>query len=67
MGAVVLLANWPFTLLVIMPTNHRLGAIAPDQAGPQSRALIEHWGMLHAVRSALGAVATVLFLAASLR
>lgn len=67
LGAAVLLANWPFTLLVIMPTNHRLGAIAPVQAGPQSRALIEHWGRLHAVRSALGAVATLLFLLASQR
>jgi hypothetical protein len=67
LGALVLLANWPFTLLVIMPTNHRLQAIAPDAAGAESRALIEHWGGLHAVRSALGAGATVLFLVASLR
>ena len=64
-GAIVLLANWPFTLLVIMPANHLLNETTPEQAGPASRALIEKWGGLHAVRSALGAIATVVFLWAS--
>ena len=61
-GAVVFFANWPFTLLCIMPTNHRLKAIAPDQAGPASRAMLETWGRLHAIRGALGAAATLIFL-----
>jgi hypothetical protein len=65
-GALVLVANWPYTLLVIMPTNHVLNAIAPQDAGPKSRALIQKWGKLHAVRTALGAAATVLMLLASL-
>jgi hypothetical protein len=42
-GAALILANWPYTLLGIMPTNHALKAIADDDAGPQSRALIEKW------------------------
>jgi hypothetical protein len=49
-----------------MPTNKRLMAMAPEAAGPESRALLEKWGKLHAVRTALGAVATALFLLASL-
>jgi hypothetical protein len=65
-GALVLLANWPFTLLAIMPTNNHLMAIEPLNAGPESRALIQQWGQLHAVRSGLGATATVIFLWASL-
>jgi Domain of unknown function (DUF1772) len=65
LGGVVLVANWPYTLLGIMPTNHILNAIEPKDAGPTSRALIEKWGGLHAVRTALGAAATVIFLWAS--
>ena len=65
-GAVVLLANWPYTLLVIMPVNHKLNAIELDRAGPESRALIVRWGGLHARRTMLGFLATALFLFAML-
>jgi hypothetical protein len=66
-GALVLLANWPFTLIVILPTNKLLLDIKPQNADPKSRELIEKWGSLHAVRSLLGAAATMLFLWASLQ
>ncbi|MFI0844601.1 DUF1772 domain-containing protein [Mesorhizobium sp. IMUNJ 23232] len=66
-GAVVLVANWPFTLIVIMPTNKILMATDPSQAGPESRALLIKWAGLHAVRTVLGFAATVIFLLASLR
>ena len=61
LGSVVLLANWPFTLLAIMPTNKRLKAIQPAQANGDSRALLLSWGKLHDVRSALGLVSTMIF------
>lgn len=66
-GAFLLLANWPYTLLVILPTNSALMAIASDEAGPNSRSLIEKWGQLHAARTALGAAATIAFLWATSR
>ncbi|MDP1751454.1 MAG: DUF1772 domain-containing protein [Reyranella sp.] len=65
-GAVVLAANWPYTLIFIMPVNQQLNAIGPEQAGPESRALIVRWGGLHARRTVLGVVATALFLWAAL-
>jgi Domain of unknown function (DUF1772) len=61
-GAVAMLAPWPWTLVVIKPANDALLATAPDQAGPQTRALIVKWGTLHAVRTALGALATLAYL-----
>ena len=66
LGALLLITNWPYTMLGIMPTNHSLMAIDPAQAGSESRALIEKWGTLHAVRTALGFAATLVFLWASL-
>ena len=62
LGAAVIVANWPYTLLVIMPTNNKLMAIAPEAAGPEARRTVEHWAALHAERSALGAAATLIFL-----
>jgi Domain of unknown function (DUF1772) len=65
-GALAIIAPWPWTLLVIKPVNDALLATAPEQAGPPSRALIERWGGLHAVRTALGALASLAFLWACL-
>jgi hypothetical protein len=62
LGGAVLLANWPYTLLGIMPTNNTLMAIRSDAANAETRRLVEKWGGLHAIRSALGAAATIIFL-----
>jgi hypothetical protein len=66
LGAGVLVANWPFTVLGIMPTNRKLMATLPSNAGADSRRLIEHWAVLHAGRTALGFAATLIFLWASM-
>ncbi len=61
-GAVLLGAVVPFTFIVIMPTNHRLLAPGRDLASADTRALLERWGRLHAVRSALSLAASALIL-----
>ena len=66
-GAVVIISAWPYTLLVIKPTNDELLAIDPTNAGPRVRMLIEKWGRLHAGRTAIGVLTMILFLWASLR
>ncbi|MBT4740219.1 MAG: DUF1772 domain-containing protein [Rhodospirillaceae bacterium] len=62
LGAIVLVANWPFTLLAIMPINNQLAAISPDSVGAEMRPLMEQWGRRHAVRTALGAASTLIFI-----
>ncbi|MFL5493656.1 MAG: DUF1772 domain-containing protein [Gemmatimonadales bacterium] len=47
----------PFTLLVILPTNKRLLDPGLDRGSAEAAALLARWGQLHAVRSALGALA----------
>ena len=66
LGAAILIANWPYTLVGIMPTNQRLMTTDPASAGAESRALIEKWATLHAVRTMLGFAATLIFLWASM-
>ncbi|WP_331371592.1 DUF1772 domain-containing protein [Sinorhizobium chiapasense] len=67
LGAAVIILNWPYTLLVVMPVNRRLEATRPEEASDQTRALLTRWGKVHAGRSALGAIAAAIYLLAALR
>ena len=62
LGALLMLANWPYTIFGILPLNARLKAIAPEDAGPASRAMLNRWLRLHSVRGALSLCATFAFL-----
>ena len=66
-GAALIGAVVPFTLLVIARTNTRLLEPTRDRSSAQTRALLETWGRLHAVRSALSLVASILFIWATSR
>jgi Domain of unknown function (DUF1772) len=56
MGAVV-----PFTFLGIMPTNHSLLEPGRDLTSSETRALLDRWVKLHAVRTVLSLLATVVY------
>ncbi len=56
-GGVLMLANWPWTLLAIAPINNALLAISSAAAGPSSRALIEQWGLVHGGRTLISLLA----------
>jgi uncharacterized membrane protein len=61
-GALLIGVVVPFTLIGIMPTNHALLANGRDTGSAETRSLLEHWAMLHAVRTVLSLAATVLYL-----
>jgi Domain of unknown function (DUF1772) len=67
LGAALILANWPYTLFIIMPTNKQLETTPVEDADAEIRGLVEQWGRLHAVRGVLGVAATLVYLWASLR
>ena len=61
LGAILIIANWPWTLLAIRPTNNKLMAMEPSDQNPELKPLIRKWGKRHAVRSILGLAATLVF------
>ncbi|MCA1558994.1 MAG: DUF1772 domain-containing protein [Acidobacteria bacterium] len=61
-GGLLILAVVPFTLVVIRPTNDRLLAGGRDVPSAETRQLLERWGWLHAVRTALGLAASIVYL-----
>jgi hypothetical protein len=61
-GAILILASWPYTLLVIKPVNDKLHAIPAEQASADARTMVVSWGHLHAGRSALGIAAVLVYL-----
>jgi hypothetical protein len=62
LGAALMLANWPYTMLGIMPTNRALMDTDVETADASVPDLVRAWGRLHAVRSGLGLAAAAVFL-----
>jgi hypothetical protein len=61
-GAILIGLVVPFTFAAIMPVNDALLAPGRDLASPETRKLLERWARLHAVRSGLGLIASVVYL-----
>src|SRR5215470_11135649 len=47
LGALLLVANWPWTMFGIMPTNRVLMTTGLEEAGPHTRAMLVKWNRLH--------------------
>jgi hypothetical protein len=61
-GAALIIAPWPYTMFVIMPTNKILKSTPPAQANEDTHNLVRQWGLLHAVRTLLGFAAVAAYL-----
>jgi hypothetical protein len=62
MGALLLGAVVPFTLIAILPTNKQLLEPSLDPSDTRTTTLLNRWGRLHAVRSVLSSMAFVICL-----
>jgi Domain of unknown function (DUF1772) len=54
-----MLADWGYTVVGILPLNQRLNAITPAETGPDTRAMLDRWNRLHAIRTGLSGIATL--------
>jgi len=61
-AAFTLSAVVPFTHFVMWPVNKRLADTPLDPASAEARDLLERWGRLHAVRTALSLASLLLML-----
>jgi hypothetical protein len=64
-GALLILANWPWTLVAIMPANKQLKATDGKSANEATVRMLNRWAALHAVRVLLGFAAVACFAIAS--
>ena len=60
-AALFILAVVPVTLIIILPTNKQLLASGRDLGSSETRELLVKWGQLHAIRSVLSLIASVIF------
>lgn len=61
-GALLIGLVIPFTFIGVMPTNHQLLAPGRDLSSIETRSLLVKWGRLHAVRSVLSLLASIVYL-----
>jgi hypothetical protein len=66
-AAIVIGSVVPFTIVVILPINHQLQEPDRNLDSEETRKLLEKWGRLHAVRSGLSFVASVIYLVTLLK
>ena len=62
LGALFMMANLPWTLLVIKRVNDPLMGTAPEDAGTASRSLVTKWNDLHSMRTLFAGAAVISFL-----
>lgn len=60
-GALVAIASWPYTYLAIVPLNNRILALISADAAHEARKVISLWGRLEIGQTALGLLATLIY------
>jgi hypothetical protein len=61
LGAIVIIASWPYTYLAIVPLNNRILALISADAAAEARKVIDLWGRLELGQTGLGLLAMLIF------
>jgi len=61
LGALVILASWPYTYLAIVPLNNRILALIGADAAHEARQVIDLWGKLEIGLTAIGVASIAIF------
>jgi hypothetical protein len=61
-GALIAIASWPYTYLAIVPLNNRILEFINADAAHEARKVIDLWGRLELGQTALGIVATLIYI-----
>ncbi len=61
-GAIAVLASWPYTYLAIVPLNNRILAFISADAAHDARRIIDQWGRLEIGQTAIGVIATLIYI-----
>lgn len=61
LGALVIIASWPYTYLAIVPLNNRILAMIGADAAHEARKVIDMWGRLELGQTGLGLAATLIY------
>jgi hypothetical protein len=61
LGALVMLASWPYTYLAIVPLNNRILGLIGADAAHDARKVINLWGMLEIGLTAIGVAGLLIF------
>ena len=60
-GAIFIILNWPYTFFAMAPVDNQILTLAPKDLGAV-RALVRQWGLMEYGQTAIGVVASAIFL-----
>jgi len=61
LGALVVLASWPYTYVAIVPLNNRILALIEGGAVHEARGVIKLWGLLELGQIGIGLAAVLIY------
>ena len=61
LGALVVLASWPYTYVAIVPLNNRILALIEGGALHEARSVIKLWGLLELGQIGIGLAAVLIY------